>query len=153
VGAFECGEDRIKVVARLVQGKTAEAVVAAKFDDNDRRLKRDDRVYPRDRVFGRCATGSQVLNLVVVAELIQIALERIGIRLSGSETVTSGDAIAEADEDRPIGSDQRQSEKQHTERNDKGAAHVHNNSVAARGREQPVPAVRIDISDELRRSV
>ena len=119
-------------MARLVKGKAAEAIVAAEFDNDNRRLKGDNRVQTRDRVFRGCTAGADVLDCVAVAELIQITLKRVGIRFTSSKTISGGDAIAKADEDRPIGSDQRQSEKQYQERNDKGAGRVHNNSVAAR---------------------
>ena len=153
MGAFECSEDGIKVVACLVERKPAKTVVATEFNNSNRWLKRDYGSHPRDRVFRGCAAGPHILYAEVVAKLIQIALQRVGVRLSGPETITSGDAIAKAYEDRPIGSDQPQSEKQDAERNDKGAAHVHNNSVAARAGNSRLLTCVSEISDESRRSV
>jgi putative ABC transport system ATP-binding protein len=66
----------------------------------------------------------------VVAATVEVALQRVGKRLSGLQSVTRCDAVAVANQNRPIRSQQRSSQKNHPKRNDKRAANVHVNSVA-----------------------
>ncbi len=142
VSALECGENSIEVLSCLTQRKTAKAVIAAELDKNDCRSKRNDRIQPHHRVFGGRAAGSHIFDLVAVAEFVEVTLQRVGVRLAGSKPIAGRNAIAKADKQWPVSREKRSSEKQNPERNDKAAAHVHKNSVAARGREQPAPPLR-----------
>ena len=59
----------------------------------------------------RLATASLVvaplvpwlIDLVVVAAAVEIALQRVGKGLAGLEAVARGNAVAEADQDGPVG--------------------------------------------------
>jgi hypothetical protein len=71
-----------------------------------------------------------VIHLVAIAVTVEVPLQCVGIGLAGKEAVAGGDAVAVADQEGPVGGQERASEKQQTEGNDKPAANVHRNSVS-----------------------
>ena len=131
VCGFEGGENLIEIAASLIRGHAAQAVIAAELDDDDFRVQQKDGVEAGDSVFGGCSAGALIAYPVVVAAAVEIPLQCIGIRLPGLETVTGGDAVAEADQDRdgPVGGQCWAGQKQNQERNDEPAANVHINSL------------------------
>jgi hypothetical protein len=52
-----------------------------------------------------------IVYLVVVTEIVEIALQHVGETLPGVETVAGGDAVAEADQDGPVGGKYREGEQ------------------------------------------
>jgi len=107
VGVFKSRQHRIEVVASLAEWLTAEAVVAAEFDDDDVRMQEQDGAQAGDGVFGGGAAGALVAHFVVVAAGVQVSLQSIGERLAGLEAITSGNAVAIAGHDGPVGGQQR----------------------------------------------
>ena len=130
VRVFERGENLVKVAPGLVEGQTAQAVVAAELDDDDLGVEEQDGTEAGDSILGGGAAGALIVHLVVVAASVQIPLQRVGKGLAGLKAVASGDAVTEADQQGPVGGMERASEKQQTEGNDKPAANVHRNSVS-----------------------
>jgi len=57
-------------------------------------------------------------------------LQGVGKRLATLKAVAGGDAVAIADQNRPVGGQQRAGEKNQPKRNDNPSANVHRNSVA-----------------------
>jgi len=94
VRACQCGENLVEVAAGLVEGQAAKTVVAAKLDDYDFRMKKQDGAQTGDGVLGGGAAGSPIQNLVLIAAAVEIALQSVGKRLAGLETVARGDAVA-----------------------------------------------------------
>ena len=85
VGVVEGGEDGIEVAAGLVERKSAETVVAAELDNDHRWMGGDDGADTDQRIFCGGAAGAHVGDLVVVAELVEIALKGIGVGLARVE--------------------------------------------------------------------
>jgi hypothetical protein len=129
VRGLQCGEEVIKVLARLIGGYTPKAIVTAKFDENHSRTSLDDRIYVGDRIFGGGAAGAAVLHLVFVAALVEIALQCVRKGLAGLKTVAGRDAVAVADDGRPIGGEKRNSRKYQANGNEKPTLYVHMISV------------------------
>ena len=76
-------------------------------------------------ILGGGATGSHIFDMVGIAELVEVALQRIGIRLALIEAIPGRDAVAKTHEPRTVGTEGRNPEKCKEERNEKGAARVH----------------------------
>ena len=106
VCGFEGGEDCVEILLRLIGGQSAEAVVAAEFDDNEGRVSTEDRIYIGGCVLGGGAAGASIFNFVFVATLVEIALKRIRERLARLESIPCGDTVAVADDQGPVGRDQ-----------------------------------------------
>ena len=128
VRRFEGGEDSVEVLAGLVGRETAEAIVAAEFNDDEEWVGLDHRVYVRGCILGCGTAGAAVFDFVFVAALVEEALERRRPSLVWLEAVSGGDAVAVADDRGPVSGEQRGARKQQ-ERNDYPAAYVHMNSV------------------------
>jgi len=69
-----------------------------------------DGIHSGNSVLGGGAAGTLIFNFVVIAEIVEIALQHVGKSLSGVETVAGGDAVAEADQDGPVGGECRAGE-------------------------------------------
>jgi len=74
VRAFERGQHLVEVAAGLVGGQTAEAVVAAEFDDDDFGVQEQDGAKACNGVLGGGAAGTLIVHLVVVASAVEIPL-------------------------------------------------------------------------------
>ena len=111
VGGFECGEHLVEVFARLVEREAAKTVVAAEFDDDDLGMEGDNGAQTAQCVFGGGAAGSLVVDGVVIAGAVEIALKGVGEGLAGFEAIAGGDGVAEADEYRPVCRERGQSKK------------------------------------------
>ncbi len=128
-GILKRGYHLVEVAAALVKRKAAEAVVAAELNDDYFGAKGQDGMESGNGVFGRGTAGTLIADLVVVGEVIEITLECVGERLTGLKPVACSDAVAEADQNGPVGGQHRAGRKQNQERNDKFAANVHRDSV------------------------
>ena len=110
VSGVERGEDGIEIAARLIGRKTAQAVVAAEFHDDDCGMRPCTIARMLATAsFGGGAAGALIFDLVVVAALVEVALQCVGIGLAGLQSVPGRDAVAKADEDGPAGGEQRES--------------------------------------------
>lgn len=112
VRRFQTSEYRIEIVTCLHERKSAKPVVAAEFDNHDQRMKPEDRRQAGYGVFSRRAAGAFILDRVVVAQFTEIALQRIRVRLAPVKAITRRDAVAEADQQRIFGCQERESEEQ-----------------------------------------
>lgn len=114
--------------------QSAQAVVAAKFDDDHGRMQAQDRRKTLHGVFGGGAAGAKVDDLIAIAELVQVAPQRVRVRLAGCESVTGCDAVSKANENR-LGLGKRAGGEQDSQEGNKNCAtNVHSNSVCARPR-------------------
>ena len=103
VGCFEGGQHLVEVAAGLVRRQAAQAVVAAEFDDDDFRVQEQDGTDIGGRVLGGGAAGALVVYPVVVAMGVKVALQGVGVGLAGLQAIASGDAVAKADQNGPVG--------------------------------------------------
>jgi len=133
VGVFQGCQHGIDVAAGLGQGQAAQAVIAAKLDNNDCRMQKQNGMQTGYGVFGGGATGSLVDHLVEVAAAVEVALQSIGKGLAGFKAVSGGDAVTVANQQGPFDRRKRAGEKNQPKRNDNPAANVHRNSVAKSG--------------------
>src|SRR5271165_1065966 len=98
MSGLQSGEDLVQVAAGLLGGQTAQAVIAAEFNDDNFGVHSNDGTEIGDSVLGGCAAGALVVDLVMVAERVEFLLQIIGIGLAGLEAVAGGDAVAEANQ-------------------------------------------------------
>ena len=108
---FEGGQDGIKIVAGEVGRQAAKAIIAAEFDDHDFRVQGKDGGKAGNGVLGGGAAGAFVDDFVVVAVGVEALLQCVGVGLAGLEAVSSGDAVAKADQERRSGAEQRGGEE------------------------------------------
>lgn len=87
-------QQRVEILAGFTERKPAEAVVAPELDNDDGGMQGKQGLHSGNGILCRSATGAHVSDLVVVAELIEIALQIGGIGLICGETVPSRDAVA-----------------------------------------------------------
>ncbi len=98
-GVKQRGDDGIEVAARIRDGEAAEAVVAAEFDNDDSRVEAQHVLEPVDAVFAGIAADAGVDDFEVVAVAVEAGLQVVGIRMTGTDAIASGDAVAEAIDD------------------------------------------------------
>ena len=98
-GVDEGGDDSVEIAARVGDGDAAKAVVAAKFDDDDGGVEAEEVGETVDSVFGGVAADAGVDDFVVVAAVIEVDLEVVGIRVAGLDAVAGSDAVTEAGDD------------------------------------------------------
>jgi len=96
----------------------AQTVIAAELDDDDLRMETENGRQAGDGVFGSGAAGALVFNLVAVAALIQLFLEKVGVRLVTLQAVSGGDAVAKTDQDGAVGGLGDSWEREREKRND-----------------------------------
>jgi hypothetical protein len=129
VGIVQRSQNRIKILARLLQGKATQPVVAAKFNDHNRRMGLDHRPDVDDCVLRRRSAGAHIRNFVGISPLVKVPLQCLGKGLAGVQTMARSDAIAVANEHGPVGGDERRSADQQAKRNENPAPNVHMYSV------------------------
>jgi len=78
MGVFQSRQHRIEVAASLAERLTAEAVVAAEFNDDDLRMQEQNGAQAGDGILGGGAAHALVADFVVVAAGVQVSLESIG---------------------------------------------------------------------------
>ena len=96
---FEAGEDGVEVGARVVDAEAAKAVVAAELDDDESGVEGDDVVDAVEAVLGGVAADAFVDDAIVLALLVEVFLEEVGVALAGVSAVAGGEAVPEADEE------------------------------------------------------
>ena len=107
VGLFKGSNDHIEIVASLVRWQTAETVVASKFDNGDDWMKLEYLPQVGNGILCGCSAGAIVQDFVVVTALIQVPLQRVGIRLAGSQPEAGRYAVAIANYEWSVGGDDR----------------------------------------------
>jgi len=138
VSVQERGEHLIEIRAGLGDGQAAEAVVAAELDNHDGRVKPQDIGQSRKRILGGGTAGALVDNFVPIALGVEHFLEEVRVSLALLKTQTSGDAVAEADEDGAIriwrrgGGKRAGGQQEGTTCDENYAASIHVSSVASR---------------------
>jgi len=100
--AFERREHLIEIAARLLRGQATETVVTAEFDDHHLRVQEQNGLQVGDRVLGGGSAGAMVRDFVAVAATVEVFLQGSRVGLAGLETVACGDAVAIADQLRPV---------------------------------------------------
>lgn len=88
----------IQILPGLTERKTAQAVVASKFDNDDCRMECKQRLHSGNGILCRRAAGAQVLDLVVVGELVEVTLQIGRIGLICCEAISGRDAVAVTDQ-------------------------------------------------------
>ena len=102
----------VEVVSSLIEGKASESIITAEFNDDDCWMQSDDGAETDHGIFTGGAARSLIGNVIVVAELVEVALKRVWVGLAGCQAVSRGDAIAITNEQRPIGTENEAAEMQ-----------------------------------------
>ena len=129
MSGFESGEYGVQVFASLIGRQTAKAVVASEFNDDNRRMSLNDGADIGHCIFGSRTAGAAVLDLVLVAALVEVTLERIRKGLAGLQSIARGDAVAVADDSWAVCGGQGKSSKYQANGNEKATLYVHMISV------------------------
>lgn len=99
----QAGDDGLKIALGDGEGKAAESVVAAEFNDDNGRVHGEDAGEAIDSVLGGVAADAGVDDAVVVAAGVEVMLQRGGPCLAGDEAVACGDAVSIANDDGTLG--------------------------------------------------
>jgi len=99
---LKAGQHVVEIVARLADGKAAEAVVAAELDNDDRWMQSQQEGKTRGGILGCGPACALVDDFVGVAMRVEQLLQIGGIGVAGSKAQAGGDAVAIADEKRAI---------------------------------------------------
>lgn len=91
-------QQRVKILPGLTERKSAQAVVASKFDNDDCGMKSEQCLHSGNGILCRRAAGAQVPDLVVVGELVEVTLQIGRVGLIFGETISSRDAVAVTDQ-------------------------------------------------------
>ena len=127
---FKRSQDLVEVLTGLGRWQSAQAVVAAELDDDDLRVEREDGAQIGNSILGGRAACALVRDFVLIAAVVQVALQSVGKRLACLKAVAGCDAVAVANENGPVGGQQGTDKKNQPKRNEQRAANVHRNSVA-----------------------
>ncbi len=92
-------ENLVEIVLGLGQRQAAQSVVSAELDNHHFRMKAQDCRQRNYRIFCGGPAGALINYFIMIILGVEIALQRIGKRLSRRKSVTGRDAVAEADED------------------------------------------------------
>ena len=99
----QAGDYGFEIAFGDAEWQSAQAVVAAEFDDDHGGMHGEDAGQSVDGVFGGIAADACVDDAVVVAAGVEVALKRGGVSLVRQEAVAGGDAVSEANEHRLFG--------------------------------------------------
>lgn len=100
--ALKRRDDLIEVLARAVDRQSAQTIIPAEGNDDDRRFQREHFIHPVQTVFRGVATDAGVHHMVVKAFRFEIAFQKVWVAVAGICTVACSQAIAKGDNDRPI---------------------------------------------------
>lgn len=95
------GQHLVEILCGDSKWQPAQAIVAAKLDDDHGWMQAQNLRKPLDGILGCGAAGAEVHHLVGIAQLVQVTPQRVRIRLAGSESVARRNAVSKADKDRP----------------------------------------------------
>lgn len=95
-------DDLIEISARAVEGKAAQAIIAAEGDDDNNRLERKHIVQSVKTVLCCVSANAGVHHAIVKALLVEVLLQKIRIAVAGIRSIPCCKAVAECDNDRTI---------------------------------------------------
>src|ERR1035437_8577262 len=93
-------EDLVEIRASVLDRQTAQPVVAAKLDNDDRRMKRKNLRQPLHPILSSVSANALVIDAVVEGQRVQIGLQVVGVALARIRAGASGQAIAETHQHR-----------------------------------------------------
>ena len=99
VSAEQGADDGVEITAGGVDGDTAEAVIAAEFDNGDGGVKAEEVFQAVHSVFAGIAADAGVDDPVMVSAGVEEGLKVCGIGVGWIDAMPGGDAVAEAIED------------------------------------------------------
>lgn len=99
VSGLKRGDYLVKIAAGLIERHAAQSVIAAELDDDDFRVKAQEKGKAGDGVLGGGAAGPLVDDFIVVSLGVKQALQGVGEGLAVLEAITGCDAVSEADQD------------------------------------------------------
>ncbi len=95
------GDDLVEVPARGIDRQPAQAVVSAEGDDDHFGIEGQNVFQAVHTVFSRIAADAEVHDFVVVAKLIEVLLQVVGIAFAAIGAVARGEAVSECDDHWP----------------------------------------------------
>lgn len=104
VCALESSQHLVKVAARLVERQASESIVAAKLDNDDFGVQKQNILQIGDGILCGGAARALIVDLVMEAEAVEFLLQKVRIRLAGLQPVAGRNAVAIADQDVPASS-------------------------------------------------
>ncbi len=96
-------EHLVEIRARLCHGQAAQSVVAPKLDNHDGRAQAQDIGQGCERILGGGAARALVDYFVRVSLRVEFLLKEVWISLALLKAEPGGNAVAEADQNWPIG--------------------------------------------------
>jgi len=139
------GEHLVEIRARLGDGQAAQSVVASKLDNYDGGAQAQDIGQGCESILCGSAARALVQYFVRISLRIELLLKEIWIRLTFLKAKPGSNAIAEADQSRPVrdrhtGSSERSGRQQRETKCDENEfPNVHVFSVDVREGEAPKP--------------
>lgn len=128
------GKHLVEILRGNGKRQTAQAVIASKLDDDYGWMHAQNFREPLHGIFGCGAAGAEVDHLIGIAQLVQVALQRVRIRFAGSQTETRRNAVSKADKQRLALGKCTKGEQKRQNGNKNRAANVHRNSVCVSGK-------------------
>lgn len=92
-------DDGVQVATRVCNGNPAKPIIAAKFDNGNRWMERENVPEAVNAVFCRVAADSGIDDAVMVAASVEFRLQNGGIRMPWVESVSGRNAVAKAVDD------------------------------------------------------
>lgn len=89
-----------QIFARIGDRDAAQAIIAAKGDDDDGRMQSKNRRQAIDAVLGGVTADARIDDAILKSKCVEIFLQRIGVALAGIGAETSGETITKGDDDR-----------------------------------------------------
>jgi hypothetical protein len=89
-------DDGVEVGPGIFDAQTAEAIVAAKLNDDDGGFQDKDVVEAVNAIFGSVSTDALVDDVVMVTFGVQVGLEVVGVTLAGFGSMASSETVAKA---------------------------------------------------------
>lgn len=97
---LERRDNAIEIAARALDGKTTQAIVAAKRNDGERGFESEHIIEAVNAIFGRVAADAGVDDVIGKAFRVEVFLQKIRVAVAAVGSVAGGEAIAERDDDR-----------------------------------------------------
>lgn len=116
-----------EILIDAVDGLAAQAVIAAKLEDDEGRMGSEGRRHAREGILGGVAVNALVDELDVVAGCGKGFAEEIGVGIADGRAIAGGEAVAEAQDGLGVGEARKQ--KQEDRGESQGEAQDHLPSV------------------------
>lgn len=95
----QVSHNNVEILLSGGERKSAQAVIAAKLHNDDRRMQRKNVRQPVDGILRRVAAYPGVDDAVVISAGREVMLKKNRIGLAWVQSVTGGDAVSKADDD------------------------------------------------------